>query len=119
MQQGYKSESAKVFDFVDMPSFAFLFIGNLAEPLFAKVTKKGAKEIKDPYGYFFYVGQLNFKGNYLKLTKSWNLNHKKIQTLPISVLFPPDKIYDTHIDTDDNFLLNAKIYITLVAKAHA
>lgn len=63
MQQRYKSESAKVFDFVDMPSFAFLFIGNPAEPLFAKVTKKGAKEIKDLYGYFFYVGQLNFKGN--------------------------------------------------------
>ena len=44
-----------------------------------------AEDIENPYDHFFYADELYFKGNYLKLTRSRNLNHKKFQILPTSV----------------------------------
>ena len=52
---------------------------------------------------FFYAGELYFKGNYLKPTRSRNISHKKFQILRTSILFPPDEIYDTYLEIDDDF----------------
>ena len=67
---------------------------------------------------FFYAGELYFKGNYLKPTRSRNISHKKFQILRTSTLFPPDEIYDTYLEIDDDLQLNVNIYFALVAKAH-
>ena len=67
---------------------------------------------------FFYAGELYFKANYLKPTRSRNISHKKFQILRTSILFPPDEIYDTYLEIDDDLQLNVNIYFALVAKAH-
>ena len=67
---------------------------------------------------FFYAGELYFKGNYLKPTRSRNISHKKFQILRTSILFPPDEIYDTYLEIDDDLQFNFNIYFALVAKAH-
>ena len=67
---------------------------------------------------FFYAGELYFMGNYLKPTRSRNINHKKFQILRTSILFPPDEIYDTYLEIDDDLQLNVNIYFALVAKTH-
>ena len=86
-------QNQQIFDFVDLPSFVSLFTGNPAEPLyFVKITEKGTaiKDMKDLYSHFIHTGELFFKGNYLKLTRSRRPNNKKFQILPTCVLFPPD-----------------------------
>ena len=75
-------------------------------------------KIKDPLAIFCYAGELYFRGNYLKPTRSRNLSHKKFQILRASILFPPDEIYDTYLEIDGDLQLNVNIYSALVAKAH-
>ena len=67
----------------------------------------------------FYAGELYLKGNCLKLTKLRNVNHKKFQIYPTSILFPPGEIYGTYAEVDDDLKLNISIHNAPVARAHA
>ena len=76
------------------------------------------ENIKDPYGHLFLCWWIIFQGNYLKPTRSRNTSHKKFQILRTSILFPPDEIYDTYLEIDDDLQLNVNIYFALLTKAH-
>ena len=82
--------SQQIFDFVDVPSYTIsLITGSTIEPLyFVKVTEKGIAEenLSDPYDHFICEGEYYFKGQYLKLTRSRNLNYKQFQVLLTSVV---------------------------------
>ena len=75
------------------------------------------KDMKDPCSHLIHIAELFFKGNYLKLMRSRSLNNKKSQILPTCVLFPPDNVYDTYVEIDNDLQLNINIYNALVAKA--
>ena len=104
----YIDRSQQMFDFVEVPSYISLITGNTIKPLyFVKVTEKGIAEenLTDPYDHFLCEGECYFKGQYLKLTRSRNLNNKQFQTLPTNVIISTDEIYDTYVDIDDNMQL--------------
>ena len=95
------NQNQHFFNFVDVPSFASLFTSNPAEPLyFVKVTEKGnaIKDMKAQYGHFIHTGEL-----------LWIMT---------CILSPPDDIYDTYVEIDNDLLLNLNICNALVAKAH-
>ena len=51
----------------------------------------------------------------------WNrgpFTWEKLQILPINVLFPPNELYDTYVDVDDDLQLNVNICNNLVAEIH-
>ena len=52
----------------------------------------------------------------------WNRGpfiREKLQILPINVLFPPNELYDTYVDIDDDLQLHVNICNNLVAEVHA
>ena len=67
------------------------------------------KDMKDPYCHFIHTGELFFKRNYLKLTRSRMLNNKKFQILPTCVLFPPENVYNTYVEIDNDLQLSINI----------
>jgi hypothetical protein len=117
----YIDRSQQMFNFVDVPSCISLIGGNAVEPLyFVKLIEKVVAEeiISDPYNHFICKGERYFKGQYLKLTRSRNLNYYKLfQVLPTYVVISPDEIYNTYIDINDNMQLNVNVYNALVRKA--
>ena len=90
------------------------------EPLyFVKLIEKGVAEenMSDPYNHFVFKGEHYFKGQYLKLTRSRNLNFKQFQLLPTYIIISPEEIYDTYIDINDDIQLNVNVYNALRSKA--
>ena len=83
-------------------------------------TAKGTtvKDMKICMITFFRTGELLFKVNYLKLTKSRCLNNKNFQILRTCILFPSDDKYRTYLEIDNDLQLNINIYNALVAAVH-
>ena len=73
---------------------------------------------EDLYDHLFHTGELFFKVNYLKLTKSRCLNNKKFRILRTCILFPSDNEYRTYLEINNDLQLNINIYNALVAAVH-
>ena len=63
------------------------------------------------------VGDMFFRGNYLKLTRSRNPNFKQFQIIQREVLLCPDEVNDTYVDINDDLQMNVNIYNGLITKA--
>ena len=72
----------------------------------------------NPYSHFIHTGELFFKKNYFKLTRSQSLKQQKLQILPTCVLFLPDDANNTYVEIDKDFQLNKNICNVPTAKAH-
>lgn len=110
----------KVFDFVDVPSYATVFTGTTAEPLFfLKLNEKGICDstMSDTWGHVIMAGEKYFKGNYLKVVRSRKMNFKKFDVLPLEVLVSPDEIYDTYVEINEQMHLDHDLYNSLIRKA--
>ena len=57
------------------------------------------KHFSSLHSHFIHKGERHFKENYLKLTRSRNLNYKQFQILPTCIVFPPDEVFNTSIST--------------------
>ena len=115
-------KTKRLFDFLDVPSFASLFSGNQNEPLyFVKVTEKGTaqKDLTDPYGHFIGNGKRFFKGFYFKLSRSKHISKKKFQLLPTPIVFAPDEVSDTIVETTEDLYLDAQHFKRLIQKANS
>ena len=114
-------KTKRLFDFLDVPSFASPFSGNQNEPLyFVKVTEKGTaqKDLTDPYGHFIGNGKRFFKGFYFKLSRSKHISKKKFQLLPTPIVFAPDEVSDTIVETTEDLYLDAQHFKRLIQKAN-
>ena len=90
------------------------------EPLyFVLVKEKGVagEAMKDCYDHVMSVGDMFFKGNYLKLTRSRNPNFKQFQIIQREVLLSPDEVDNTYVDINDDLQMNVNIYNGLITKA--
>ena len=108
-----------IFDFVETPSYITLLSGRTLEPLyFVFVEEKGVadKLLIDSYDHTIDVGARYFKGNYLKLTRSKHPNCKLFQVIKQQVIFPPEEIYDTYVDINEQLQINIKLCNGLVNK---
>ena len=115
-------KTKRLFDFLDVPSFASPFSGNQNEPLyFVKVTEKGSaqKDLTDPYGHFIGNGKRFFKGFYFKLSRSKHISKKKFQLLPTRIVFAPDEVSDTIVETTEDLYLDAQHFKRLIQKANS
>ena len=115
-------KTKRLFDFLDVPSFASPFSGNQNEPLyFVKVTEKGTaqKDLTDPYGHFIGNGKRFFKGFYFKLSRSKHISKKKFQLLPTPIVFAPDEVSDTIVETTEDLYLDAQHFKRLIQKANS
>ena len=115
-------KTKRLFDFLDVPSFASPFSGNQNEPLyFVKVTEKGTaqKDLTDPYGHFMGNGKRFFKGFYFKLSRSKHISKKKFQLLPTPIVFAPDEVSDTIVETTEDLYLDAQHFKRLIQKANS
>ena len=109
-----------IFEFVDALLYVKLFRGTSMEPLhFVVVTQKevAGKMLKDCYNHIINIGELFFRGNYLKLVKSRNIDIKQFQVSQSEVLFPPDEINDTYLDINKDLQMNISVYNELINKA--
>ena len=92
------------------------------EPLyFVFVEEKGVadKLLKDSYDHTIDVGARYFKVNYLKLTRSKHPICKQFQDIQQQVIFPPDEIYETYVDINEQLQININVYNGLVNKAQS
>ena len=111
-----------IFDFVETPSYITLRSGRTLEPLyFVFVGEKGVadKLLIDSYDHTIDVGARYFKGNFLKLTRSKHPNCKQFQVIQQQVIFPPEEIYDTYVDINEQLQININVYNGLVNKAQS
>ena len=84
------------------------------EPLyFVLVKEKGVADevMKDCYDHVMSVGDMFFRGNYLKFTRSRNPNFKQFQIIQREVLLSPDEINDTYVDINDDFNIQKSIFV--------
>ena len=112
-------KTKRLFDFLDVPSFASPFSGNQNEPLyFVKVTEKGTaqKDLTDPYGHFIGNGERFLKGFYLKLSRSKHISKKKFQLLPTGIVV---EVFDTYIEITEDLYLDAQHFKLLIQKANS
>ena len=108
------------FEFIDIPSYITLASGRTMETLyFVLVKEKGiaGEVMKDCYDHVMSVGDMFFRGNYLKLTRSRNPNFKQFQIIQREVLLSPDEVIDTYVDINDDLEMNVNIYNGLTTKA--
>ena len=109
-----------IFEFVDALLYVTLFRGTSMEPLhFVVVTQEevAGKMLKDCYNHIINIGEMFFRGNYLKLVKSRNIDIKQFQVSQSEVLFPPDEINDTYLDINKDLQMNISVYNELINKA--
>ena len=106
-----------IFEFIDIPWYIG---GRTMEPLyFVLVKEKGVagEVMKDCYDRVMSAGDMFFRGNYLKLTRSQNPNFKQFQIIQREVLLSPDEVNDTYVDINDDLYMNVNIYNGLITKA--
>ena len=104
-------KTEQIFDFLDVPSFVSLFSGNQNKPFyFVQVTVKGTdqKDLTDPYGHCTGNGENCQDRSTLA---------KKIQLLPAPVVFAPDEVFDTCVETTEDLYLDAQHFKLLIQKA--
>ena len=109
-----------IFEFIDIPSYITLVSGRTMKPLyFVLVKEKGVagEVMKDCYDHIMSVGDMFFRRNYLKLTRSLNPNFKQFQIIQREVLLSPDEVNDTYLDINDDLQMNVNIYNGLITKA--
>ena len=109
-----------IFEFVDAPSYMTPFSGRSMEPLyFVVVTEKRVadKLLKDCYDHVINIGEMFFKGNYLKLVRSCNPSTKQFQVIQRKVLLPPGEINDTYVDINKDLQTNINVCNGLINKA--
>ena len=97
-----------------------LVSGRTMEPLyFVMVKEKGVagEMMKDCCDHAMSVGDMFFRGNYLKLTRPRNPNFKQFQIIQREVLLSPDEVNDTYVDINDDLQMNVSIYNGLITKA--
>ena len=119
-EKEYESCGHHIFDFVEMPSCVTLISGRSTEPLyFVLVKEKGIAEelLRDGFDHVINIGDMFFRGNYLKLVRSRNSSMKQSQVIVPDVLLPPDEINDIYVDINDDLQINVNIYNGLIHKA--
>ena len=115
-------KTEQIFNFLDVQSFVSLFSGSPNEPLyFVKVVEKGTAigDLSDPYGHFISARDKFFKGFYLKMARSRQVNKKKFQVLPTEIVFTPDEVFDTYIDISEDLHLDVENFKHLIQKANS
>ena len=68
------------------------------------------KLLKDCYDHVIKIGEMFFRGNYLKLVRSCNPSMKQFQVIRCEVLLPPDEINDTYVDINNDLQMNINVY---------
>ena len=77
---------------------------NSCEPVYIiKITEKdlAKEELKDRFGNVIYPEEPYLKVNYLKLSRSKNIQRKKFTLVPGDVIFEPDEVFD-FVDVEDD-----------------
>ena len=89
--------------------------------ILSRLQKKGTaqKDLTDPYGHFIGNGKRFFKGFYFKLSRSKHIGKKKFQLLPTPIVFAPDEVSDTIVETTEDLYLDAQHFKRLIQKANS
>ena len=77
------------------------------------------EDLADSYGHFITSEETFLKGFYLKISRSKQINKKKFQILPSSIVFAPDKVCDTYVEISDDLNLDVKSFNLLIQKANS
>ena len=83
-----------------------------------KITEKdlAKEELKDRFGHVIYPEEPYLKVNYLKLSRSKNIQKKKFTLVPGEVIFEPDKVFD-FVDVEDDFSKCKDSYLELISRS--
>ena len=114
-------KAEQISHFLDVPSFVSRFSGNQNEPLyFVKVTEKSAaqKDLTDLYGHVIGNGERFSKRFYLKLSRSKYIRKKKFQLLRKPIVFAPDKVFDSYVETTEDLYLDGQHFKLLIQKSN-